>query len=638
MKTIVALAVAVFLLLSGAKTFAGDLTCYGYTSTTSHFACGTHGNCVWWAAYKRPDIAAVISGGGWNGNQWHGNLSNEGFDVGLVPKIGAIAAFSNDPVGHVAYVESVDSDGSFGVSEMDYYGTLGSGNGVQYSTYSPNGSTYKRNGSGTWILQGFIYRKQSEASSYCDSINSLWGICWTPSSTDVSCHGGTDRTLYDFEQGDVIRVSTDEYCLESGGVGGGLVPVLGPGGEITATDPAIPQKPDFIVTKMWLVDSSGAERYKFAINEAFDTKAQSKNIGEGSCAVGEPDTITGHFYLSKGYKEDPHSGDGAWRRLDSTTTQCSSLEPGETNTETKNTVISEWITEPGIYNIVYCIDHPQDDHNNGGDHLEEHESNNCSTEAAFEVIPTNHMPTGNLESLNCTSAIGWAKDQDATDPSDVHVYKSDISGNNAVFIASMTADVYRSDVGGNYGFSWLTLASIKDGGAYKLSFYVINTPEGNNPLIGQKNISCAAVVNNLYPVYRFSGADQSHFYTISESEKNGIINSTSWNIEGVKFYAYATQQAGTTPVYRFSGPGEHFFTASTTEKNTLMGMSGWSYEGIAFYAYATQASGTVPVYRLSKGNITDHLYTVSITEKNSAITNGYGYEGIAWYVYLTPPN
>jgi hypothetical protein len=164
----------------------------------------------------------------------------------------------------------------------------------------------------------------------------------------------------------------------------------GPGIETPATDKEIIQNPpDFIVNKTWLETPWGTETYRYGLQESFNTKAQSENIGDGSCLSSETDTITGHFYLSRGYKEDSHSGSGAWRRLDSTTTQCDNLQPGDTHTETKNTVISQWITEPGIYNVVYCIDHPKDDHNNGGDHQEKHESNNCSTEAVFEVTSDN---------------------------------------------------------------------------------------------------------------------------------------------------------------------------------------------------------------------------------------------------------
>jgi hypothetical protein len=215
-KCMLVLVVAACWLLSVMSVFAGDLTCYGYTSKTSHFECGIYGNCTWWAAYKRPDIAVVVSGSGWNGGQWYDNLSSQGFDVSRqTPKVGAIVEFS----GHVAYVESLGENGSFNVSEMDATGSLGSG--VMYATYSPNGETYKRNGSGSWTLKGFIYRRTNGATNlYCDSISSIWGVCWAPSSNDVSCQGGSDWTLYDFEQGSVIRVLTNEYCLEPGGIGG----------------------------------------------------------------------------------------------------------------------------------------------------------------------------------------------------------------------------------------------------------------------------------------------------------------------------------------------------------------------------------------------------------------------------------
>lgn len=193
----------------------------------------------------------------------------------------------------------------------------------------------------------------------------------------LSCGGGQDESTVVATEGRKTVQSTED-CDEDITIG------VGPGTETEATDD-LPDPPDFVTKRVWLQTPWGTEVYKFGLGENFDTKAQAANIGDGPCKSGEISDITGHFYLSKGYKEDAHSGSDAWRRIDSTTTQCDNLKPGDTNTETKNTKISDWITTPGIYNIVYCIDHPQDDHNNGGDHREKHESNNCSTEAVFEV-------------------------------------------------------------------------------------------------------------------------------------------------------------------------------------------------------------------------------------------------------------
>jgi murein DD-endopeptidase MepM/ murein hydrolase activator NlpD len=226
----------------------------------------------------------------------------------------------------------------------------------------------------------------------CRILDPQWlaGVfCWTsnPVGSSVSCNDGGYHLRYTMYENRTVAVegsfsdsTKQSYCshiqdslnittyLGSANaiLGGDFGGWPGPGAIIGADGQPVQFPPDFITKKVWLQTPWGTETYKFGMNESFDTKAQSANIGDGSCLSGEIDTITGHFYLSKGYKEDPHSGDGAWRRVDSTITQCDNLKQGDTHTETKNTVIREWITNPGIYNIVYCIDHPQDDHNNGG--------------------------------------------------------------------------------------------------------------------------------------------------------------------------------------------------------------------------------------------------------------------------------
>jgi len=75
------------------------------------------GYCTWWVAHKR-DVP-------WSGNawEWWWNARQFGFQEGQVPKVGAIMVQGISywsPVGHVAYVESVNRDGSFTVSEMNY--------------------------------------------------------------------------------------------------------------------------------------------------------------------------------------------------------------------------------------------------------------------------------------------------------------------------------------------------------------------------------------------------------------------------------------------------------------------------------------------------------------------------------------
>jgi len=91
-----------------------------------------YGYCTWWVANKR-----YIP---WRGNaaEWWWNARPFGFAEGPTPRAGAILAMGisgTSPLGHVAYVESVNPNGSFVVSEMNWWGVPGGGwNQVDYRT------------------------------------------------------------------------------------------------------------------------------------------------------------------------------------------------------------------------------------------------------------------------------------------------------------------------------------------------------------------------------------------------------------------------------------------------------------------------------------------------------------------------
>ena len=92
----------------------------------------SYGYCTWWVAHKRPIP--------WRGNayQWWWNARAFGFAEGPTPRAGAIMVLGisgTSPQGHVAYVESVNPNGSFLVSEMNWWGVPGGGwNRVDYRT------------------------------------------------------------------------------------------------------------------------------------------------------------------------------------------------------------------------------------------------------------------------------------------------------------------------------------------------------------------------------------------------------------------------------------------------------------------------------------------------------------------------
>lgn len=323
MLTCIARLILSGLLFACAVAFAGDSQCYGYTSTTSQFPCGTYGNCTWWSAYKRPDLAAAGIHG--DAKNWYGNASGLGFQLGAQPKVGSIVVFSNAPNGHVAYIESLGENGSFSVSEMDFTGSFGSG--VQSATYSLNANgTYRRNGGAQqWILNGFIYRRLSGTNSYCDNINSSWGICWTPSSTDVSCQGGSNWTLYSFTQGSVIRVSTSSYCLLGGGVGGGI-PSDPPDVQAQTTEP-VNVELDFDVLKPDTLQELYAGQNQLRQKQVVRLNAQLKAVHGNARNWMSPNktTIETDFYV--------RINDGNWSKIARTYTQAVNLDQGETHTE-----------------------------------------------------------------------------------------------------------------------------------------------------------------------------------------------------------------------------------------------------------------------------------------------------------------
>jgi hypothetical protein len=111
----------------------------------------------------------------------------------------------------------------------------------------------------------------------------------------------------------------------------------------------------------------------------------------------------------------------------------------------------------------------------------------------------------------------------------------------------------------------------------------------------------------------------------------------NWNFLGPPTTIFTPSTARS--LYRFwsNTKQHHFFTMSKTEKNQVVNLyddNVWNYEGIANKGFPTQAPDSVPVYRFWSNSKQGHFYTASEAEKNSIIANdhSWNYEGIAWYV------
>lgn len=89
------------------------------TTSSSSGNLYTAGQCTWYV-YDR--VGGKIGSTWGNANNWDNAAQAAGYTVDNNPEKGAILQTDAGGYGHVAYVESVDSDGSVTVSEMNYNG------------------------------------------------------------------------------------------------------------------------------------------------------------------------------------------------------------------------------------------------------------------------------------------------------------------------------------------------------------------------------------------------------------------------------------------------------------------------------------------------------------------------------------
>jgi len=75
-----------------------------------------YGYCTWYVKNRR---GASLPNGLGNANTWYSRAAAMGMAVGSVPRAGAVGTTTRGSLGHVVYVESVNSDGTINISEMN---------------------------------------------------------------------------------------------------------------------------------------------------------------------------------------------------------------------------------------------------------------------------------------------------------------------------------------------------------------------------------------------------------------------------------------------------------------------------------------------------------------------------------------
>jgi N-acetylmuramoyl-L-alanine amidase len=80
------------------------------------------GNCTWYAANRRAASGRPVPRNLGHARTWAVNARAAGLSVGRTPSAGAVAVTTRGYYGHVMYVESVNSDGSIVISDMNVRG------------------------------------------------------------------------------------------------------------------------------------------------------------------------------------------------------------------------------------------------------------------------------------------------------------------------------------------------------------------------------------------------------------------------------------------------------------------------------------------------------------------------------------
>lgn len=268
------------------------------------------------------------------------------------------------------------------------------------------------------------------------------------------------------------------------------------GYEVVDNTPVPECLPDFVAKRAWVTKSeNGSDKYVFEAGDKAWINTKIKNEG---CAD-SPQDIKVWYLLSNGEKEDNHHD---WKKIGTDTIRDYELQVGEDKWEKEEFTVP---SEPGKYNIVACADRIALYDNGDGDVVEEHKSNDCSTETVFTVLPRNEPPVGYFDSATCSRFTGWVKDPNTRSAVNVHFYADGPAG-TGTYIGKTYATTYRSDLpytDKNHGFSFLLPSSVNDGVAHQIYAYGIDDAGGTNPLLGNspKTVQCGVTPDQAAAVF-----------------------------------------------------------------------------------------------------------------------------------------
>ncbi|KAJ3932312.1 MAG: hypothetical protein NXY57DRAFT_1003491 [Lentinula lateritia] len=172
---------------------------------------------------------------------------------------------------------------------------------------------------------------------------------------------------------------------------------------------------------------------------------------------------------------------------------------------------------------------------------------------------------------------------------------------------------------------------------YLLPSAITASPESQ--VSAASSSDCANNANATPFLRAFSSTGKDHFYTTNSTEMNGVaIAQDAYSFEGDATFLWSTQETSTVPLYRLYSQtaNDHFYTMDANETSEAIA-AGYAFDTdshIAGYVYPYSICGASPMYRLYSSASSDHFYTMSQAESQSASASGYILEGIAGFALL----
>jgi hypothetical protein len=251
----------------------------------------------------------------------------------------------------------------------------------------------------------------------------------------------------------------------------------------------------------------------------------------------------------------------------------------------------------------------------------------------FSLLFAHLIPNSNILAANVE--LSWdANTENDLDGYKIYYGKSARSGDNP---NECTLCGYMSAIDAGNVTSY-DVENLDEGATYYFSISAYDT--SNNESAFSDEVS-KEVNGNL--TFRFRNINtNAYLFTANISEKNSVLENYDWlyNYDGISFRVCPTQEAGTSPVYRFRNliNNAYLYSINSEEIDSIRQNWSWLFEeeGVGFYAYGNSQANTVSADRFRNKQNNAYLFSIDSDEIESIRQNWLWLleeEGIGFHVF-----